>query len=334
MRRVAMRVRECVVEKVALSVWPTPMEAAPRLAVEIGLDPDDLWIKRDDLTGLGGGGNKVRKLERLVADAVRHGADTLVTTGGPQSNHARLTAAAGARAGLKVVLVMPGSGRPDELAGNLLLDAALAARIVWAGDAAPAELTGQAEKTCVRLRGEGSVPYLVPFGGSDALGARGYRDAGEEILAQQPAVRHVVTALGSGGTMAGLVAALGTERVLGIDVGALPHPASVVAAFASELTGGEITAERLRYRGDQVGEAYGVLHEPVLEAIDTVARTEGIILDPVYTGRAAAGLTAAVRDGAIRPGERTVLLHTGGLPGLFGHAEAAHRIGRTLRGYP
>jgi D-cysteine desulfhydrase len=326
--------REFVVEKVTLSAWPTPMEAAPRLAQVIGLGPEDLWIKRDDLTGLGGGGNKVRKLEWLIADALRQGADTLVTTGGPQSNHARLTAAAGARAGLSVVLVMPGSGRPEQPGGNLLLDAALAARIVWAGDAAPAELAGQAEKTCAGLRDEGAVPYLVPFGGSGALGARGYREAGEEILAQQPAVRHVVTALGSGGTMAGLVAALGAERVLGVDVGALPDPASVTAAFASELTGSEVTAGHLRVRRDQVGEAYGVLHEPVLEALTTVARAEGVILDPVYTGRAAAGLTAAVRDGTIQPGERTVLLHTGGLPGLFGHPEAAHRIGRTLRTWP
>lgn len=323
-----------MVEKVTLSAWPTPMEAAPRLARAIGLAPGDLWIKRDDLTGLGGGGNKVRKLEWLVADALRCGADTLVTTGGPQSNHARLTAAAGARAGLDVVLVVPGAGRPDRPGGNLLLDAVLGARIVWAGDAAPAELAGQAERTCAALREKGAVPYLVPFGGSGVLGARGYREAGEEILAQQPGVRHVVAALGSGGTMAGLIAALGADRVLGVDVGALPDPVSVAAAFASELTGGDLTAGQLRVRGDQVGEAYGILHEPVLDALGVVARTEGIVLDPVYTGRPAAGLLAAVRDGDIRPGERTVLLHTGGLPGLFGHAEAAHRIGRALHTYP
>ncbi|GAA2905987.1 hypothetical protein GCM10010478_00490 [Streptomyces erythrogriseus] len=226
--------------KVALPAWPTPMEAAPRLAVEIGLNPDDLWIKRDDLTGLGGGGNKVRKLEWLVAGALRAGADTLVTTGGPQSNHARLTAAAGARAGLNVVLVIHGSGPPDEPGGNLLLHAALAARIVWAGDAVPAELARQAQPICAELSGEGAVPYLVPFGGSNALRARGYREAGEEILAQQPDVRHVATALGSGGTMAGLVAALGTERVLGIDVGALSDAGSVAAAFTSELTGSAV----------------------------------------------------------------------------------------------
>ncbi|MFJ8310995.1 MULTISPECIES: pyridoxal-phosphate dependent enzyme [unclassified Streptomyces] len=319
-------------EKMTLSAWPTPMESAPRLAAAIGLHPYDLWIKRDDLTGLGGGGNKVRKLEWLIADALRHGADTLVTTGGPQSNHARLTAAAGARAGLAVVLVMPGSGRPDHLSGNLLLDAVFGARIVWAGDVSgPAALSDRAEQTCADLRGTGVVPYLVPFGGSNALGARGYQEAGEEILAQQPGIQHVVTALGSGATMAGLVAALGPERVLGIDVGALPDPAHVAAAFASELTGRHLTADHLRVRDDQVGRGYGVLHEPVLDAITTVATTQGVILDPVYTGRAAAGLAAAVRDGTIRPGERTVLLHTGGLPGLFGHDEATRRISEVSR---
>ncbi|MFI9081771.1 pyridoxal-phosphate dependent enzyme [Streptomyces sioyaensis] len=318
-----------------LSTWPTPMEAAPRLATAIGLHPDDLWIKRDDLTGLGGGGNKVRKLEWLVADALRQGADTLVTTGGPQSNHARLTAAAGARAGLAVALVMPGSGRSDLPTGNLLLDALFGARIIWAEDGpGPAALSAQAEQACAVLRDEGAVPYRVPFGGSNALGARGYREAGEEILAQQPGVQHVVSALGSGATMAGLVAALGPERVVGVDVGALPDPARVAAALASELTGRELTADQLHVRGDQVGQGYGVLYEPVLDAITTVAATQGVILDPVYTGRAAAGLVASILDGAIRPGERTVLLHTGGLPGLFGHQEAAHRIGQALRAQP
>ncbi|MFF3976070.1 D-cysteine desulfhydrase family protein [Streptomyces sp. NPDC001828] len=319
-------------EKFALAAWPTPMEPAPRLAEAIGLRAGDLWIKRDDLTGLGGGGNKVRKLEWLVADALRQGADTLVTTGGPQSNHARLTAAAAARVGLQAVLVMPGPEDPPAIAGNLLLDALLGARVVAAeGASAPAELAEAAQKTCASLRERGARPYLVPFGGSSPLGARGYLEAGTEILAQQHGVRHVVTALGSGATMAGLVAALGSERVLGVDVGALPDPARTAAAIVGELTGDEQPAEALRVRSDQIGEAYAVLHQPVLDAITTVAAAEGVILDPVYTGRAAAGLIAAVRDGDIRPGERTVLLHTGGLPGLFGHAEAALRAGRILR---
>ncbi|MDG6106542.1 pyridoxal-phosphate dependent enzyme [Dactylosporangium aurantiacum] len=312
-----------------MSAWPTPMEAAARLATHIGLAPDDLWIKRDDLTGLGVGGNKVRKLEWLVADALHNGADTLVTTGGPQSNHARLTAAAAARTGLRVTLVMPAAARPPQPTGNLLLDAALGARIIWADATGPADLTTHAQQVCTELRAQGATPYLVPFGGSNALGARGYHDAGIEILHQQPTIQHVVTALGSGATMAGLVAALGTERVLGIDVGALPDPAAAAATYATELTGNPVTPARLRVRHDQIGAGYGTLHEPVLDAITTVARAEGVILDPVYTGRAAAGLIAAVHDGTIRPGQRTVLLHTGGLPGLFGHSEATHRITHT-----
>ncbi|MGW2789671.1 D-cysteine desulfhydrase family protein [Streptomyces sp. NPDC001251] len=334
-------------EKCALAVWPTPMEPAPRLAEAIGLRAGDLWIKRDDRTGLGGGGNKVRKLEWLVADALRHGADTLVTSGGPQSNHARLTAAAAARVGLDAVLVMPApAGSPSvsgksaaaksvagkPVAGNLLLDALLGARIAWVEEASgPAELTDAARRTCAALRERGARPYLVPFGGSSALGARGYLEAGAEILAQQPDVRHVVTALGSGATMAGLVAALGPGRVLGVDVGALPDPGRTAAAMAGDLTGRAQPAEALRIRADQVGEAYAVLYQPVLDAITAVAAAEGVLLDPVYTGRAAAGLFAAVRDGDIRPGERTVLVHTGGLPGLFGHTEASVRAGRLLR---
>ncbi|MFJ2400636.1 D-cysteine desulfhydrase family protein [Streptomyces xanthochromogenes] len=319
-------------EKFALATWPTPMEPAPRLAEAIGLRAGDLWIKRDDLTGLGGGGNKVRKLEWLVADALRHGADTLVTTGGPQSNHARLTAAAAARVGLDAVLVMPAPKGSPSIVGNLLLDALLGARIAWAEEASgPAELTVAAQETCAALREQGARPHIVPFGGSSALGARGYLEAGAEILAQQPDVRHVVTALGSSATMAGLVAALGPGRVLGVDVGALPDPGRTAASIIGELTDEEQPVEALRVRADQVGEAYAVLYEPVLDAITTVAATEGVLLDPVYTGRAAAGLIAAVRDGDIRPGERTVLVHTGGLPGLFGHAEAAHRAEQLLR---
>ncbi|MER5884531.1 pyridoxal-phosphate dependent enzyme [Streptomyces sp. NPDC001941] len=318
-------------EKLTLSVWPTPLEPVPRLAVALGLGAGDLYLKRDDLTGLGGGGNKVRKLEWLVADALSRGADTLVTTGGPQSNHARLTAAAGARAGLDVVLVLPGPADAHPVAGNLVLDALLGARVTWVdGAAGAADLTAAAEETCAALAGSGARPYLVPFGGSSALGARGYQEAGREVLAQLPDVRHMVTALGSGGTMAGLVTALGPERVLGVDVGALPDPAATAAGFVGELTGHELPAGALRVRRDQVGRGYATLHPPVLDAVRLVAASEGVVLDPVYTGRAAAGLFAAVREGDIRPGEPTVLLHSGGLPGLLGHAETVRRAGEAL----
>ncbi|MET8408453.1 D-cysteine desulfhydrase family protein [Streptomyces sp. NPDC005195] len=321
-------------DKIALSTWPTPLERAPRLAVALGLGEADLWIKRDDLIGLGGGGNKARKLEWTVGAALAAGADTLVTTGAAQSNHARLTAAAGARLGLDVVLVFPGT-RDSAVngSGNLVLDSLFGARVFWAGDSEPSAMADVADQVCRQLSHDGARPFAIPFGGSSPLGARGYVDGGEELLSQLPDVEHVVVALGSGGTMAGLIGALGERRVLGVHCGAVAEPAVIVAGLAGALTGRDIAADSLRIRTDQVGPGYGVLHEPVLEAMRTAALTEGLVLDPVYSGRAMAGLTAAVRDGDIRPGQRSVLLHTGGMPGLFGHTETVHRAVDGLRAY-
>ncbi|MEU5537313.1 pyridoxal-phosphate dependent enzyme [Streptomyces sp. NPDC020362] len=309
---------------VQLGTFPTPVEPAPRLAAALGLGPGDLWIKRDDLTGLGGGGNKIRKLEWTVGAALAEGADTLVTTGAPQSNHARLTAAAAARLGLDAVLVLRGSPGGSR-SGNLALDGLLGARLAWAGDVDQAGLNAVAAEVCVRLRETGARPALIPFGGSSTLGARGYVRCGEELRTQVPDLRTAVVALGSGGTMAGLVAALGTESVLGVDVGALADPSAAVTEFAGPLAAEQVTADRLRVRRDQVGSGYAALTGPVAEALRLAARTEGVVLDPIYTGRALAGLTAAVRDGDVRPGEKTVFVHTGGLPGLFGHAEAVEQ---------
>ncbi|MEU6776837.1 D-cysteine desulfhydrase family protein [Streptomyces sp. NPDC046759] len=306
---------------VPLGTFPTPVEPAPRLAAALGLGPEDLWIKRDDLTGPGGGGNKIRKLEWTVGMALAEGADTLVTTGAAQSNHARLTAAAGARLGLDVVLVLrgaPGASR----SGNLALDGLFGARLAWAGDVDRAGLDTAASEVCERLRTGGARPALIPFGGSGVLGARGYVRCGRELADQVPGLRTTVVALGSGGTMAGLVAALGAGSVLGVDVGALADPAAAVAEFAAPLTTEEVTAAALRVRRDQVGGGYATLTEPAARALRLAARTEGLVLDPVYTGRALAGLRAAVRDGDVRPGEKTVFVHTGGLPGLFGHPDA------------
>ncbi|MFJ9863895.1 pyridoxal-phosphate dependent enzyme [Streptomyces sp. NPDC101165] len=308
-------------QPVQLGTFPTPVEPAPRLAAALGLGPDDLWVKRDDLTGLGGGGNKIRKLEWLAGAALAEGADTLVTTGAAQSNHARLTAAAAARLGLDAVLVLRGSpGRSRS--GNLALDGLLGARLAWAGDVDRAGLDAAAAEVCAELRAGGARPAPIPFGGSSTLGARGYVRCGEELRGQVPDLRTAVVALGSGGTMAGLVAALGTESVLGVDVGALADPAAAVEEFAAPLTAEKVVADRLRVRRDQVGSGYAALTGPAAEALRLAARTEGIILDPTYTGRALAGLAAAVRDGDVRPGEKTVFVHTGGLPGLFGHADA------------
>ena len=299
---------------------PTPLEPAPRLAQAIGLEAEDLWIKRDDLIGLGGGGNKARKLERTAGAARAHGATTLVTSGAAQSNHARLTAAAGARLGMDVVLVL--SGRPGDAAtGNVALDGLFGARIVWAGEVDDAALEDAVADVAAQLRAKGRRPEVIPFGGSNVLGARGYVEAGEELLAQLPGLTSAVVAVGSGGTMAGLVHALGAEHVLGVHCGAVPDPEQAVARLVGGLSRDQQTV-RLRLRLDQVGPGYSALTDQVREAILTAARTEGIVLDPVYTGRALAGLIAAVREGDVRPGERTVFLHTGGLPGLFGHPGA------------
>ncbi|WP_055589629.1 pyridoxal-phosphate dependent enzyme [Streptacidiphilus griseoplanus] len=305
-----------------LGSWPTPLEAAPRLSAAVGLAPDDLWVKRDDLSGLGGGGNKVRKLEWTLGRALADGADTLVTTGAPQSNHARLTAAAAARAGLSAVLVFPGEpGRSHS--GNLALDGLFGARIVWAGDVGLAGLMLTAEEVAARLRTGGARPALIPFGGSSSTGALGYVTCGRELLLQAPDLDTVVVAVGSGGTMAGLVAALGSDRVLGVDCGALEDPVPVVREMARPLAAAPPGEPRVR--GDQIGAGYGELTEPAAQALELAGCTEGIALDPVYTGRALAGLMAAVVDGELRPGRRTVLLHSGGLPGFFGHPEAVER---------
>lgn len=303
-------------EPVALCTLPTPLEAAPRLAAAIGLGPDDLWIKRDDLLGPGGGGNKVRKLQYTVAAALAAGATTLVTTGAAQSNHARLTAAAGARLGVDVVLVLAGTG--GAATGNLALDAMLGATIVWAGDVDAGELERRAARIAEQLTADGRVASQIPFGGSNATGARGYVAAGHELLSQLPGLTQVVVAVGSGGTAAGLTHALGADRVLGVHTGAVPDPGPRIGDLVEGLGGPKGATPALRLRTDQVGAGYSAFTDPVKAALLLAARTEGLILDPVYTGRALAGLVAAVRDGDVRPGQSTVFLHSGGLPGLFG----------------
>lgn len=162
------------------------------------------------------------------------------------------------------------------------------------------------------------------------LGARGYVHCGQELLAQVPGLSHVIVAAGSGGTMAGLVGALGVDRVLGVHVGAVADPAATVAGLVSGLAESPCDPAALRVRTDQVGAGYSTLTEPVMAALTLAGRTEGLVLDPIYTGRAMAGLVAAVEDGDIVPGQRTVFLHTGGMPGLFGHAATIARAEAAL----
>ena len=293
-----------MITPVPLGTWPTPLEAAPRLAARLGLA--ELWFKRDDLNGLGGGGNKVRKLQYTCAQAIADGATTLITSGAPQSNHARLTAAAAARLGLSCVLVLAGPP-PESRRGNLLLDGLAGAEIVWAGDSPLAEV--------VAVEAERRSAYVIPFGGTSPTSIQGYVDCGRELRAQLPTVDgvEVVAALGSGGTMAGLVRELGAQRVIGVDVGAVPDPRATVAG----LLVGEVELDALRIDGTQVGAGYRTLTDAVRAALEVTARTEGVFLDPTYTGRAMAALLA----GSFPHGGRVVFLHSGGLPGLFGHPE-------------
>ncbi|WP_440697000.1 D-cysteine desulfhydrase family protein [Clavibacter nebraskensis] len=302
-------------ERLRLWTEPTPVHPVPRLAKALGLHPERLVMKRDDLIGWGGGGNKARKLERSLGLAVAHGATTVVTTGAAQSNHARMTAAAGASLGLDVVLVLEGHEVAER--GNVLLDGLFGARIEWSGDE---DAESRAGSVVAELEATGTRVHRVAFGGSDAHSVQGFVDAGHELTEQVGEVDHVVVALGSGGTMAGLVEALGPERVLGVHCGAVARPREVVAGFLAERGTG-IPADRLRVDDARVGPGYAHLTDEARAALTLVARTTGILLDPTYTARAAAGLAAAARDGSIGPDDRVVLWHSGGVPGLFGHAE-------------
>lgn len=312
-------------EPVVLSTWPTPLERAPRLAVRLGLGEGDLWIKRDDLTGLGGGGNKVRKLQYTCADAIRVGATTLVTSGAAQSNHARLTAAAAARLDLRCVLVLKGT-RPSGSQGNLILDYLAGAEVIWAGAVTLDELRDRVDAAAQQVQDSGGSPYVIPFGGSNTLAVHGYLDGAAELEAQLPGIDHVVVAVGSGATMAGLVARLGANRVLGIDTGAVPDAATVVRDLVAGVSGTEAEGKKPQILRGQIGEGYASLTPAAHRAMTVAAQTEGLFLDPTYTARALAGLTELVADGHIRSGQRSVFIHTGGLPGLFGHPQLIDQL--------
>ena len=317
--------------RVSIAHLPTPLEPLPRLTAQLG--GPELWIKRDDQTGLATGGNKARKLEYLVADALAQGADTLITAGAAQSNHARQTAAAAAKFGLARVLVLRGE-EPPQVLGNLLLDRLLGAEVRWAGDLPLPEAMAQVAE---ELRAAGRCPYVVPYGGSNAVGASGYVAAMEELLAQgaerDKRFDQVVLASSSGGTQAGLMVgarALGYEgRILGISVDpraeSLTHTLAGLATATADRMGLGLTyvPEDFAVNDDYLGGGYGVVGELEREAIRTMARAEGILLDPVYTGRAFGGLLDLIRRGVFSPGERVLFWHTGGTAGLFGYGDRA-----------
>jgi len=221
--------------RVELGFTPTPVRALDRLAAELGRDPGSIWIKHDDATALGNGGNKLRKLEYLCAEALEQGCDVLVTGGGRQSNHARLTAASANRLGLDCHLVLAGD-RPDVATGNVLLDELLGAPIEWVGGLDYYPLEDAIVAAAERLAAEGRTPYAVPVGGASPVGTLGYARTALEVLEQVPEVDVVVVADGSGGTHAGLVAGLGDHaRVIGVDVGTRPDLIEAVPALATEV---------------------------------------------------------------------------------------------------
>ncbi len=317
--------------RVHIAHLPTPLEALSRLTAQ--QDGPELWIKRDDQTGLATGGNKARKLEFLIADALAQesGCDALITCGAAQSNHARQTAAAAARFGLACWLVLRGEP-PPQLSGNLLLDHLLGAEIVWAGSRL---LGDQAAEVAARLRAEGRRPYIIPYGGSNPVGAAGYVAAMEELLAQCEAHRlyfdHIVLASSSGGTQAGLMVAARalryTGQIVGISVDLRSEPLrralSELATATAKLLGlaESFTPQDFYVVDDYLGGGYGVVGELEREAILTLARAEGILLDPVYTGRAFGGMLDMIRRGVFGRGERVLFWHTGGTAGIFGYAD-------------
>ena len=317
--------------RVRLAHLPTPLEPLPRLSEALGVE---LWIKRDDCTGLAGGGNKTRKLEFLLGQAMVEGADTLVTQGAVQSNHVRQTAAAAAAHGLACEIILEertGSTAVDYTRnGNVLLDLLFGATIrrVPGGTDMAAEL----EITAEAVRARGGKPYVIPGGGSNAIGALGYVDCAREIVVQADEldmpIDRIVTATGSAGTHAGLVAGLAVMGadipVLGIGVRAPKEKQEAnvlkLARETAALLGrpGAVTDAMVVADCDYVGEGYGLIDQAVIEALTLAARTDAILLDPVYTGKAMKGLIALARAGKFE-NETVVFLHTGGAQGLAGY---------------
>jgi D-cysteine desulfhydrase family pyridoxal phosphate-dependent enzyme len=301
---------------------PTPIETLPRLSEALG--GPRLLIKRDDQTGLAFGGNKTRKLEFLVAEARDQGAKTLVSGGALQSNHCRQTAAAAARFGFKCILVLTGEN-PQLVSANLLLDELFGAEIVYVADREDRDRILQ--ETFDRAAERGMKPYLVPYGGSNATGALGYAFAIKELMDQNCRADWIVFATSSGGTQAGLLLGqrvFGYEgKLLGISVDEseewLKEHVSELASLASDKLGKpiEFTPEEVLANANYCSAGYGVLTELEREAIRLFATCEGLLLDPVYTGRAAAGMIDLIRKGFFKKDETVLFLHTGGQPALF-----------------
>ncbi len=307
--------------RVRIAQLPTPIESLPRLSAE--LQGPRIWVKRDDQTGLAFGGNKTRKLEFVLAEAQANGARTLITTGGIQSNHCRQTAALAARVGMKCIVVLSGQ-EPEQPDGNLLLDHLFGARLVWT---TREQRDAVLQQTFEDSWAAGERPYKIPLGASTPIGALGYLQAFDEMLGQDLRPDWTVVASSSGGTQAGL--ALGARKarfeghILGISIdhpqAELQETVAWLASEASERSGERIdfAPEDIEVNDDYLGAGYAVMGEPEREAIRLFARTEGLLLDPVYTGRAAAGMIDLIRKGFLKQGQTVLFWHTGGQPALF-----------------
>jgi len=332
--------------RVSLCHRPTPLEPLRRLTEYLG--GPTIYVKRDDCTGLALGGNKARKLEFLVAEALAQNCDTLVTIGGLQSNHCRQTAAAAARYGLRCELILPHLSRFNsakyETSGNVLLDQLFGAKlhVVASMEAAVSRI----KEVLDGVRARGNSPYFIPAGGSTPLGALGYVDAARELVdqaaAQELTIDQVVVTTGSSTTHAGLVVGMHvleleqkksqTPPIAGISVYQREQPATALvrqrARETAELLGisTEGLAERVSVTDAYLGRGYGEPTEGMVEAVQLTARLEGLLLDPVYTGKTMAGLIDQVRKGRFSSTDNIVFMHTGGMPALFAYRDAFSSI--------
>ena len=303
--------------KVSLGIFPTPIHRLDRISALLNTN---IYIKRDDLCGLGLGGNKTRKLEYLLADAMQKKAEIVFTTGGAQSNHAMLTAAAAGKLGLKAILVLKKRG-VTECLGNQLLEHLMGTDVRFVDTDSYDDIYDEMDRIGKEL---GKPYYKIPCGGSNALGAIGYVECAEEIRDSGLSFDHIVCAEGSGGTMAGL--ALGAKlflpqtKVHGMMVDTDPFdeitPRLMKESAALLESDVSISSSDFHLR-DMCGPGYAIPSEEGNAAVRLLASEEGIFLDPVYTGKAFAGLVAMAKEGAFRPDEKVLFLHSGGAGGLF-----------------
>ncbi len=319
--------------RIRLAHLPTPLEPMSRLTKHLG--GPRYWIKRDDCTGLATGGNKTRKLEFLMADALASGADTIVTQGATQSNHVRQTAAAAAKLGLACHIILEDRTGYTEDAyqanGNVLLDHIFGATISKCADGT--DMNAEMEGVAVDLKKKGKVPYIIPGGGSNPIGALGYVNAAFELIAQANdmdlKIAHVVLATGSAGTHAGFVAGFAAMHcaipILGIGVRAPKEQQEQSVFNLAERTAehmgmpGIVKREQVVANTDYIGPGYGLPTDGMIDAIKLVARLEGILLDPVYSGKAMDGLIDLTQKGELEKDSDVVFLHSGGAVGLFGY---------------